>query len=819
MRLQTTAVAEGESHFTPTIVEPEVELGHVLFIDVVGYSRLLNHEQHECLQTLNRIVRSTEAFQAAELAGKLTRLPTGDGMALVFTSSPDAPVRCAVQVSAELRAPPEFRVRMGIHSGPVSGITDVNDGANFAGAGINLAQRVMDCGDGGHILVSRRVAEDLGQYRQWKESLHDLGEFEVKHGLTIGIVNLYTAEVGNPALPAKFGSGRDNGNRSTARQHFAVKAACVAVAAGSLLAVAAWFGLFTPGVRTDNSDHAVAPRMTRPIGKSIAVLPFENLSANQETAFFTEGVQDEILTNLSKVADLKVISRTSVMQYKTPRARNLRDIGQQLGVAHILEGSVQRIGDRVRVNVQLIDARTDAHVWAQVYDRELADVFAIQTEISKTIADQLQARLSPREQAAIAQPATVDIVAERLFVEAWQQVELASNPDAKDALLRAVALCEEALARDPHFLRAYGLLVTAQIDLYWQGFDHTQARLDAVRAVLDQAARLYPDAGEVHLARADYMYKGFRNYDGARAELELARASLPNNPLIYIYTAAMDRRQGRWAESIRNWERGVELDPRNFRYLMETAFTNEAVRHLSESARLYQRALSVLPGDEFARTQLAELAFFERADVGPWKAELAAIVSEDPGKAPEIANGLFYCALAERDPAALARALGSIRAEGLRDTYNNSLWTRDWFVGLAARTTGDAAKATAAFTAAREVEQQTVLDQPDYAPAWSRLGLIDAGLGRKEDAIREGRRACELLPVSRDAIDGPSYITNLAIIYAWVGEKDQALEQLGRAAELPGGVKFGEVKLYPQWDPLRGDPRFEAIVASLAPKP
>jgi len=803
-----------------TELEPDLqlEIAHVLFVDIVGYSKLLINEQRGSLGELNQVFRNTDAFRVAEAAGKLICLPTGDGMALAFTSTPDAPVRCALQAGKALLNHPELKIRMGVHSGPVSGMTDLNDRSNVAGAGINVAQRVMDCGDAGHILLSKRVAEDLAQYRHWQPFLHDLGECEVKHGEVISLVNLYNDEVGNPQRPAKLTANIHTVSATTQRTSDRMPRMLIS-ALFVLTAAAIGFRIFFP---------PPAPKAASPVPnasvissipeKSIAVLPFENLSANQETAFFTDGVQDEILTNLAKVADLKVISRTSVMQYKTVRARNLREIGRQLGVAHVLEGSVQRAANRIRVNAQLIDARTDAHLWAQTYDRDLADVFAIQSEIAQTIADQLQARMSPREKAAIAQPPTTDPVAERLFVQAWQLVELGSNPDAKDALLQAVALIEEALSRDPHFLRAYGLLAQAHLDLYWQGFDHTVARRELARAAIEKAARFHPDAGEVHLARADYAYHGFRDYERARTELELARGTLPNDAAVYIYTGAIDRRQGRWTEAAQNHERGIMLDPRNFRILLEAGFTYETLRRFAESAHMYQRALSVFPNDHFVRAQLAQIPFFEHADLQPWQAQLSAIVNEDPKAATEIANGLFYCALAERDPSLVTRALESIRAEGLRDTYNNSLWTRDWFIGLAARTFGEQAKALAAFTAARLIEEKNVRDQPDYAPAWSRLGLIDAGLGRKEDAIREGRRACELLPLSKDAMDGPSYITNLAMIYAWTGEKDLAFEQLAVAARIPAGVTYGELKLYPQWDSLRGDPRFDKIVASLAPK-
>jgi TolB-like protein len=800
----------------------QLEIAHVLFIDIVGYSKLLINEQHQCSRELNQIVRNTDAFQSAESAGKLICLPTGDGMALAFATTPDAPVRCALQIGKALQNHPELKVRMGVHSGPVSGMTDVNDRSNVTGAGINIAQRVMDCGDAGHILVSQRVAEDLGQYRHWQPLLHDLGQCAVKHGELVSLVNVYNDEVGNPLPPTKVQchveiprDAQAMKRVSARRGRLALALLCLAVA---LLSLASWFYFHRAPVQSNealiNSNSFNAASVPE---KSIAVLPFENLSANQETGFFTDGVHDQILSNLSKVADLKVISRTSVMQYKVVRARNLREIGRQLGVAHVLEGSVQQFNNRIRVNAQLIDARTDAHLWAQTYDREVADVFAIQSEIAATIADQLKVQLSPKEKAALAQPTTSDLLAQRLFVQAWQLVVLASNPDAKESLLQSIPLLEEALARDPKFLRAYGLLATAHLDLYWQGFEHTPERVEMARATIEKAAQVNPDAGEVHLAQADYAYKAFRDYDRARAELDLARVTLPNDPIIYIYTGAIDRRQGRWTESIRNWERGVSLDPRNFRYAIETAFTYQGLRRFSESAAMFERALSILPRDQFARTQLAQIPFFERADLEPLRKCLAAILSDDPKAATEIANSLFYSSLAARDPAGVIRALQSIRAEGLRDLYYNSLWSRDWFVGLAARTFGDEARAQRAFAAARIIEEKNVRDQPNYAPAWSRLGLIDAALGRKEEAIREGRHAMELLPVSKDALDGPSYVTNLAMIYTWTGEKDLALEQLKISAQIPGGVMYGELKLYPQWDSLRGDLRFEKIVASLAP--
>ena len=319
-----------------------LEIAHVLFIDIVGYSKLLIDEQSEALQELNQIVRKTEAALEAEQAGQLIRLPTGDGMALVFTTSAEAPVECALQISEALRKGSPLRVRMGVHSGPVHQVEDVNQRTNIAGAGINIAQRVMDCGDAGHILLSKHVADDLEQYRQWRSLLHDLGECEVKHGVRLHLVNLFGDGVGNEAMPDKIRCLQGpTGDRDTpAWNRLWLAAATLLIAA--LLA----FGLFQfAKLRTgpvQSADHSKEPVTSVP-EKSVAVLPFENLSDEKQNAYFADGVQDEILTDLAKVADLKVISRTSVMQYKSGIARNLREIGKQLGVAHLLEGSVHAL--------------------------------------------------------------------------------------------------------------------------------------------------------------------------------------------------------------------------------------------------------------------------------------------------------------------------------------------------------------------------------------------------------------------------------------------------------------------------------------------
>src|SRR5438034_2568319 len=509
------------------------EIGHVLFIDIVGYSKLLITEQSEQLQTLKQVVRGTEQFRLAEAEGKLLRLPTGDGGALVFRTSPEAPVLCALEISKELKNHPELHVRMGIHSGPVNEITDLNEQANIAGAGINIAQRVMDCGDAGHILLSKHVADDLEQYPRWRPLLHDLGECEVKHGVRVGIVSLYDGERGNPQVPKRL--------QVLKRQRSRLRWAEIAAALLVLGAIIAGVFFFARGPTTS---------ALRVLDKSIAVLPFENRSEDKANAYFTDGVQDEILTDLAKIADLKVISRTSVLQYRSGVARNLREIAQQLGVANVVEGSVQRLGNRVRVNAQLVDARNDAHLWAQTYDRDLADVFAIQSEIAKAIADQLQAKLSPNEKKAIEQPPTTDLAAFDLYSRA-KSLLLKSNfcVTYEPNLREAIELLDEAVKRDPSFFDAYCQLAYAHEYLYGQtGSDHTPARLALAEAAVQAATRLRPDAPETHLARAQYLYYGLRDYPGALAQLEIARRGLPNDPRLFEITGYILRRRGQSEE-------------------------------------------------------------------------------------------------------------------------------------------------------------------------------------------------------------------------------------------------------------------------------
>lgn len=406
-----------------------------------------------------------------------------------------------------------------------------------------------------------------------------------------------------------------------------------------------------------------------------------------------------------------------------------------------------------------------------------------------------------------------------IHVRARALRDLANDPGGKGSLLQAVSLLKEAVRRDPKFLLAYCLLSEINLDLYWFGFDHTTARREQAHAALQQAEQLQPQAGEVHMQKGLYAYYGFRDYVPARAEFELARQTLPNSAMLYLNLASVDRRQGRWDEAVRNFDRAVELDPRNFFLLEEAGLTRRGLNQNVEATKLLQQAVELSPKDDyFARIALSQIPYFERADLGPWRSQLNAFLKEGTEATVNAAPFFVLCALAERDHAAAARALAFIPAEGTLDPYANFLMPRDWIVGLVARSFGETGEARTAFAAARVSAAKTVEERPDYAQAWSMLGMIDAGLGHKSDAVAEGQRACELLPISKDAWFGCSNITNLALIYTWVGEKDRALEQLTTSAKPPFGVTYGEVKLSPVWDLLRGDPRFDKIVASLAPQ-
>jgi TolB-like protein/Tfp pilus assembly protein PilF len=636
-------------------------------------------------------------------------------------------------------------------------------------------------------------------------------------------MNLYTPEVGSRQESALLSQGKReqfagaNGSSASKRKGKRVLAPALLLAVAIAMSLGFW-----------HLSRQLAPQLiSSPVSaeegnatslseKSVAVLPFENLSEDKENAFLADGVQGDILTALSKVADLKVISRTSVNTYAAGMPRNLRKIAETLGVAYVLEGSVRQTGEKVHITAQLTDARTDTHLWAESYERDLGSVFAIPSEIVQRILSQLQATVSSKEKAAIAERPTNDLAAYGVYVRAKALIAtIALNAQINDKLREAVQLLDQAIARDPDFYLAYCELSATHDYLYFFGLDHTAARLASADAALKAVVRLRPDAGETHLARANFLYRCYLDYDHARTELALAQHTLPNNSEIFELSGYMDRRQGLWNESARSLQRALELDPRNFFMLQQIALSYQEFRKFEAMAAALDRALVLIPGDLDTRVTRALVDLEWKADPRPLHDIVRKILAEDPRTAADLAAQWFYVALCERDPAAAAQALKAMPASGTSVDLN---FPRSWCEGLAARVRGDDAAAQIAFRAARAEVARTVGEQPNYAPGYSVLGLIDAALGRKEEALREGRHAVELLPITKDSIDGAELVKYLGVIYAWCDEKDLAIKQIGATLQIPSTLSYGNLRLHPYWDPLRGEPRFEKIVADLAPK-
>lgn len=551
--------------------------------------------------------------------------------------------------------------------------------------------------------------------------------------------------------------------------------------------------------------------------KSIAVLPFQNLSPNQENGYFADGVQEEIITDLAKVAELKVISRTSVMQYHAAGQKNVREIGRQLGVAYLLEGSVQRSGDRVRVTAQLIDARSDTHRWADRYDRNVADVFTLESELAEKIVAELKTQLSPAEKAAIEEAPTSDLAAYELYTRGKQLIGATSfNVPASDNLLEAARLFAEATRLDPKFLLAYCELARAHDEIYVIGADHSPGRLSLAEEALRQAIRIRPDSGEAHLAAAQHAYRAYRDYERARSELARARQTLPNDPQIFVLDGNMDRRQGKWDDAINGFKRAAALDPRNVGILQQLSLIYGLQRRYAETAAVLDDVLKIAPDDVATRVQRASIALDARADPVPLRTTIEAALAANPQSARALADARIEVALCEHDWAAAKKALALTDA-GCRS--GSFPFPHAWCEGVVDRARGEIADAQAAFTTARVEVAKMVEQQPAYAEALCVLGLIDAALGRKEEAIREGEQAAALVPMNKDALVAVELIRYLALIYAWTGEWGKAVDKLSTAARMPSEVSYGQLRLHPLWEPLRTQPGFDKIVASLAPQP
>jgi TolB-like protein/class 3 adenylate cyclase/Tfp pilus assembly protein PilF len=695
--------------------ELQLEIGHVLFIDIVGYSKLLNNEQRERLHELREIVRGTEQFRLADAEGKLMRLPTGDGGALVFRTSPVAPVLCALEISKALKTHPELQVRMGIHSGPVNEVADLNEQVNMAGAGVNIAQRVMDCGDTGHILLSKHVAEDLEHSARWRPQLHDLGECDIKHGGRLHVVNLYNGEVGNPQLPTKFRQAVEEEQRA-----ISLSRARPFARARALIAVLIFFAAAGGGYYFFSQRSAFkAP------GKSIAVLPFENLSHDPDNAYFAEGMQDEILARLSKIGDLKVISRTSTQKYKSAPG-DLREIAKQLGVANVLEGSVQKAADQVRVNVQLINALNDAHLWGEVYDRKLTDIFAVESDIAKTIADTLQAKLTGAEEQLIAAQPTSDLTAYDLYLKG----RLLWSKRGGENIRQAIAFYEQAIARDPNYALAYAGLAEAYVILpFYTATAPSEAFPKAKTAAL-KALQLNDKLAEAHTGFARVLWYEV-DMLGSISEFQRAIALNSNYATAHQwYGRASLAALGRFDEAIAEGKRAIELDPLS-------PIINTDLGYTMFNARRYGEAI----------------------------AQLRQTLEIDP---------TFYYA--------------------------------HYTLGMVLQVKGDLPAAIAEYTKAQQLTDNNLR-------ARVLLAAAKAQSGDKEAAVQ---MLAELEELSRNRNVRAFWRT---VLYLSLGNREEAIRWLEESVAGHEDMDVNFIKVDPLLDPLRSDPRFEALVQKvLAPK-
>jgi len=811
----------------PTLPTPQVpqldlqlEIAHVLLIDIVGYSKLLVNEQIESVQELSRVVRSTECFRNAEAGGKLIRVPTGDGMALLFFRSPEEPVRCALEISQKMKESSIIQVRMGIHSGPVNQVRDVNDTPNVVGAGINVAQRIMDCGDAGHILLSKHVADDLVHYRHWQPYLHDLGEYEVKHGLRLAIVNLYKDGVGNPSVPEKLQRRkRWKQSAQVTIKPVAAPSRLKPILVALILLIAVLVVALSIYFRSERFGQA---RKTATLisEKSVAVLPFENRSEEKANGYFADSIQDEILTRLAKISDLKVISRTSTQQYKSA-PENLRKIAKELGVAHVVEGSVQKSGDAVRVNVQLIKAENDAHLWADTFDRKLTDIFSAESDIAKSIADQLQAKLTGAEQQIVSAKPTNSVEAYDAYLRGLAYTLRASNNPA--AALGAQKYFREAARLDPKFALGWAQLSIVDSRNYLtQSLQPTVALREEARLATETALNLQPELGEAILARGSYYYYCLKDYDAAVRYFEQARQLLPNSSRIPESLAYIARKQGQWDRSEAYFAEAQRLDPRNVNLLIQHAINDICHRRFRKALRKLDEALNITPDDlnilvakagiaqaegdlPRASALLAQLHFTAEDIEGPETQAYQAILEGRPASAIPLLKNV----LSKPDP-----ALG----------YFNAV-LRFW-LGWAQEAAGDKVDAKQTWQQAREELETFLKEQPDNYLLMSNLALVDLGLGDKTAALDLSAQAMAVNPVEKDAVTGLIPLEVLARVAARTGDSDRAIATLEKLLSTPynGALAAGMpltpalLRLDPMFDPLRNDPRFQKLVASPAPK-
>ena len=804
---------------TPQVPQPDLqlEIAHLLLIDIVGYSKLLVNEQIEAVQELSRVVRNTECFRNAEASGKLIRVPTGDGMALLFFRSLEEPVRCALEITKELKNNSNIHLRMGIHRGPVNQVRDVNDQLNVAGAGINVAQRVMDCGDAGHILLSKHVADDLAHYRHWQPYLRDLGECEVKHGLRIGIVNLCKEGLGNPNRPQKL-TGRKRWKQNT---NVSVRPVAATTWSKSIVTTALILSALALVIALSISfrswglgrSGAAVPAVSN---KSIAVLPFENRSEEKANAYFADGIQDEILTRLAKISDLKVISRTSTQHYKSTPT-NLREIAKQLGVAYIAEGSVQRSGEAVRVNVQLIKADNDSHIWGDTFDRKLTDIFSVESEIAKTIAEQLSAQLTGREERVIATKPTDNFEAYDDYLRGLAYTLKTASTQANAT--NAQKYFKNAVRLDPKFALSWALLSIVDSRNYLtQALEPTAELREEARQAAETALALQPNLGEAIWAKGFYHYACLKDYDTAMGYFQRARQLLPNNSRIPESMGYVERRRGQWEKSEQYLNEAERLDPRNVVLLTGHAENYICLRRFPEALQKLDQALGITPDDVDTIALKAKVAQgqgdLSRAAqlLGPLRPG-----TDDIG----VMEIQIYQAILERRPQQIIPRLQQILAKpnpsfGSPDA---DLWL---WLGWAQEVSGDLANARENFLRSQRELEKLLPELSNNYSLLDDLALIHMFLGDKANALDFAQRAVAANPIEKDAVRGPLPVEILARVSARFGESDRAIAALEKLLSLPYDGAMGIsapltpalLRLDPMFDSLRNNPRFQKLVDS-----
>src|SRR5438477_2981444 len=797
--------------------DPKLEIAHVLTLDLVEYSTLLITDQTRVMADLNKIVRNTPRFLKAEAEGKLIRIPTGDGMALVFFNNPEAPLECAMEIAAALKNHSEIKLRMGIHSGPINPVIDVNDRSNVAGAGIDMAQRVMDCGDAGHILLSKHVADDLSPYPRWSRYLHDLGECEIKHGRKISLVNFYTDELGNRELPNKLKLARAPPLQDRSPPGKSKSLRFGAIAGAIVMALVLGYVLYHVA-RLRQASRPPAEQLFPE--KSIAVLPFENLSEDKANAYFAEGIQDEILTRLSKIADLKVISRTSTQHYKSA-PENLPEIARQLRVAHIVEGSVQKSGDAVRVNVQLIKAANDSHLWADTFDRKLTDIFSVESEVAKAIADQLRAKLTGQEQEVLAAKPTDNPQAYDVYLRGLvYTLKTASTPGTA---LAAQKYLREAVRLDSKFALCWARLSLVNSRSYITlNLQPTVALRNEARDAAENAVNLQPNLGEAVMAKGFYHYACLKDYETAARYFEQARQLMPNSSEIAASLAYVSRRRGDWERSASYFNEAERLDPRNVNLLTQHALLYKILRRFPEALRKLDQILEIAPGDVDTLVQKAAIAQAE-GDLRHASALLTPLhLGADDTNSLETQ---VYQAILERRPAQIIPRLREILAtpDPALGFYNGEL---AFWLGWAEEVSGDHSAAQQTWRQARTELEPFLQQQPDNYNLIGDLALTNMFLGNKEAAFALIEQAKAAVPLEKDALDGPVPIEIIARVPAQIGEPDLAITALQKILSMPyeealaasAGLTPALLRLDPMFDPLRNDPRFQKLAASEAPK-